>query len=146
VIFLLYYVYVLNYICCFAFAEPPLHYWNETNLIMVYGIFNVWWTHVLLKILPLCSSKKLVWLCYKGNTMFIEWEVVFLFFLFCGIIWRSLVLVLSFFFLWYLGLNSGPTPWVTPSALFCDGYFWVRVSWTICHKFEPQSSWSWPPE
>jgi hypothetical protein len=38
----------------------------------------------------------------------------------------------SFFFLWYWGLNVGPTPWVTPSALFCDGFFCDRVSWTIC--------------
>jgi hypothetical protein len=31
-------------------------------------------------------------------------------------------------FLRYLGLNSGPTPWVTPPVLFCDGFFWDRVS------------------
>jgi hypothetical protein len=29
-------------------------------------------------------------------------------------------------------LNSGPSLWATPSALFCDGFFWDRVSWTIC--------------
>jgi hypothetical protein len=29
-------------------------------------------------------------------------------------------------------LNSGPSPWATPPALFCDGYFWDRVSWSIC--------------
>jgi hypothetical protein len=27
---------------------------------------------------------------------------------------------------------SGPTPWATPPALFCDGFFQDRVSWTIC--------------
>jgi hypothetical protein len=32
----------------------------------------------------------------------------------------------------YWGLNSGPTPWATPPAFFCDGFFWDSVSWTIC--------------
>jgi hypothetical protein len=34
--------------------------------------------------------------------------------------------------LWYWGLNSGPLPWDTPPALFCDGFFWDRVLWTVC--------------
>jgi hypothetical protein len=43
-----------------------------------------------------------------------------------------------FFFLWYWGLNSGPTPWATPSALFLVmGFFWDRVLQTIC------SGWLW---
>jgi hypothetical protein len=42
-----------------------------------------------------------------------------------------------FFFFQFLGLNSGPIPWATPQALFCDGYFRDRVSWTIC------SGWLW---
>jgi hypothetical protein len=29
-------------------------------------------------------------------------------------------------------LNSGPSPWAPPPALFCKGFFWDRVSWTIC--------------
>jgi hypothetical protein len=29
-------------------------------------------------------------------------------------------------------LNSGPAPWATPPALFCDGFFQDRGSWTIC--------------
>jgi hypothetical protein len=29
--------------------------------------------------------------------------------------------VFFFFFLWYWGLNSGPTLWATPPALFCEG-------------------------
>jgi hypothetical protein len=29
-------------------------------------------------------------------------------------------------------LNSGPTSWATPPALFCDGFFQDRISWTIC--------------
>jgi hypothetical protein len=37
-----------------------------------------------------------------------------------------------FFFLQHQGLNSEPTPWATPPALFCDGYFQDRVSQTIC--------------
>jgi hypothetical protein len=43
---------------------------------------------------------------------------------FCGFIYL--------FFLWYWGLNSGPTTWVTPPSLFHDGCFWVRVLQTIC--------------
>jgi hypothetical protein len=35
-------------------------------------------------------------------------------------------------FLWYCGLNSGPSPWATPLALFCEGFFQDRVSWTSC--------------
>jgi hypothetical protein len=27
----------------------------------------------------------------------------------------------SFFFVWYWGLNSGPTPWTTPPTLLCEG-------------------------
>jgi hypothetical protein len=38
-----------------------------------------------------------------------------------------------FFFFAVLGLNSGPTPQDTqPAFFFCDGFFWDRVSWTIC--------------
>jgi hypothetical protein len=41
--------------------------------------------------------------------------------------------IFLFLFWWYWGLNSGPTPWATPSALLCvcDGFFWDRVSRTI---------------
>jgi hypothetical protein len=38
----------------------------------------------------------------------------------------------SFFFFQYWGLNSQPTPWATPPALCCDGFFQNRFSWTIC--------------
>jgi hypothetical protein len=39
---------------------------------------------------------------------------------------------LLFFFLQYWGLNSEPSPWATPPALFfCDGFFWDRVSRTV---------------
>jgi hypothetical protein len=31
-----------------------------------------------------------------------------------------------------LCLNSGPTLWVTPPALFCERFFWDRILWTIC--------------
>jgi hypothetical protein len=33
---------------------------------------------------------------------------------------------------WYWGLNSGPSPWATPPALFLWRVFQDRVSWTIC--------------
>jgi hypothetical protein len=35
-------------------------------------------------------------------------------------------------FFWYWGLNSGPTPWPTPPAFFCNGFFWHRLLRTIC--------------
>jgi hypothetical protein len=38
---------------------------------------------------------------------------------------------LLFSFLRYWGLNSGPTPWATPPALFLWRVFWDRVSRTI---------------
>jgi hypothetical protein len=30
-------------------------------------------------------------------------------------------------------LGRSLTAWATPQALFCDGFFWDRVSWTIFH-------------
>jgi hypothetical protein len=42
---------------------------------------------------------------------------------------------LLFSFLCYWGLNSGPSLWATPPALFCVEYYQDnadRVSWTIC--------------
>jgi hypothetical protein len=38
-----------------------------------------------------------------------------------------------------LGLELRATPWATPPALFCDEYFWDRVSQTI------YLSWLWTP-
>jgi hypothetical protein len=35
-------------------------------------------------------------------------------------------------FLWYWGLNSGPSPWATPPVLFLWRVFRDRVSQTIC--------------
>jgi hypothetical protein len=47
-------------------------------------------------------------------------------------LWNVLFLFLSFF-LWYWALNSGPTPWATPPALFSLWrVFPDRVLWTIC--------------
>jgi hypothetical protein len=37
-----------------------------------------------------------------------------------------------FLFLQYWVLNSGPTPWATPPAFFCAGFFQDRISQTIC--------------
>jgi hypothetical protein len=37
-----------------------------------------------------------------------------------------------FFFLVVWGLNSGPSPWITPPALFLWRCFRDRVLWTIC--------------
>jgi hypothetical protein len=46
-------------------------------------------------------------------------------------LWREL------FFFVVLDLNSKPTPWATPSALFCDRFLLDRVWQTIC------PSWLW---
>jgi hypothetical protein len=44
-------------------------------------------------------------------------------------------------------LNSGPTPWATPPALFCEEFFKIGshklFAWV---GFEPRSSWSLPSE
>jgi hypothetical protein len=57
-----------------------------------------------------------------------------------------------FFFLWYWGLNSGPSPWVTspappPPFSFVKVFFEIGscelLAWA---GFEPQSSWSPPLE
>jgi hypothetical protein len=41
------------------------------------------------------------------------------------------------FFLWYWSLNPRSTPWATPPALFYGGFFWGRVSWTVCPGWLP---------
>jgi hypothetical protein len=50
----------------------------------------------------------------------------------CKLFWEIQGSVTHFFFWQYWSLNSGPSPWATPPALFCDEYFWDRVSRTIC--------------
>jgi hypothetical protein len=42
------------------------------------------------------------------------------------------LLWLAIFFSLHWGLNSGPTPWATPPALFWNGFFQDRDSQTIC--------------
>jgi hypothetical protein len=44
-----------------------------------------------------------------------------------------------FLFLWCWGLNSGPSPWATPPALFLWRVLRDRVLWTICPGW-PQTS------
>jgi hypothetical protein len=52
-----------------------------------------------------------------------------------------------FFFFWYWGLNSGPSPWATPPALFVMGIFETGSHKLFAQvSFEPRSSWSLPPE
>jgi hypothetical protein len=42
-------------------------------------------------------------------------------------------LSLTFFFLQYWGLNSGPSPWATPPTLFfCEGFFKIVSHRTLC--------------
>jgi hypothetical protein len=55
--------------------------------------------------------------------------------------------LISFLFLQYWGLNTRPSPWVTPPALFCEGFFKIGSLKLFAQAgFEPQSSWSLPPE
>jgi hypothetical protein len=66
---------------------------------------------------------------------------------------QELILVFCFVlflhFLWYWGLNSGPTPWATPPAHFYEFFFYFErgshelFAWI---GFELRSSWSLPPE
>jgi hypothetical protein len=52
-----------------------------------------------------------------------------------------------FFFFWYWGLNSGPTPWTTQPALFSEGFFKIGSHELFAQAgCEPRSSWSLPPE
>jgi hypothetical protein len=47
----------------------------------------------------------------------------------------------------YWSLNSGPSSWVTPPALFLWRVFWERVSQTfVWASFKLWSSWSLHPE
>jgi hypothetical protein len=41
VVFVLAPVYMLYYIYSFIYAEPSLHHWNETELVMVYDLFDM---------------------------------------------------------------------------------------------------------
>jgi hypothetical protein len=54
----------------------------------------------------------------------------------------------SFIFWWYWGLNSGPTHWATPPALFLVMGFLREglTNYLPGAGFEPWSSWSLPPE
>jgi hypothetical protein len=57
--------------------------------------------------------------------------------------------VFPFLFCWYWGLISGPTPWATPLALFCEGFFQDRVSRNCLPRLASNCylcSWSLPPE
>jgi hypothetical protein len=56
-------------------------------------------------------------------------------------IWKSVsqsntliiyIIIFFFFFCGTGGLNSGPIPWTTLPPLFYDGFFWERISQTIC--------------
>jgi hypothetical protein len=52
-----------------------------------------------------------------------------------------------FFFFQYWGLNSGPSPWATPPALFLWRVFQIGFCELFPQAgFKPQSSWSPPPE
>jgi hypothetical protein len=60
----------------------------------------------------------------------------------------SLFTFLGFsFFFKYWGLNSGPSLWATLPALFCERYFWDRISRTTCpgltRNHEPPNLCSW---
>jgi hypothetical protein len=96
-IFAFYSVYVVYYICWFLYVEASLHSWNETTLITV-----CCWTqfvNVYGEFLCLYSSRKLVYtilfFVVSLTSFGIRAILAFLPFLFCGIVWEALVLVLS---------------------------------------------------
>jgi hypothetical protein len=45
---------------------------------------------------------------------------------------QMLVCLLAFCYTEVWGMDSCPTPWAIPPALFCDEFFWDRVLRTIC--------------
>jgi hypothetical protein len=59
------FVYVLYYIYQFSYVEPSLHLWNETNLIIVYDLFNMLLNapcqYFIDNFLHLCSVKRLAY-------------------------------------------------------------------------------------
>jgi hypothetical protein len=48
----------------------------------------------------------------------------------------AILFLFFYLFLQYWGLNSGPSPWTTPPALFCEGFFKIGS-----HEF--LSGWLW---
>jgi hypothetical protein len=99
-------------------AEPTT---SIVSIVFLFFCFN----KVLLinASLPSCKGPLLCWQCFS---------LLFLYSFFPfkhNSLWYFIL-----FYLRYWGLNSGPTPWATPSAppFFCEGFFWDRVSWTIC--------------
>jgi hypothetical protein len=53
---------VLYYTYRFAYVEPPLHPWDEADLVMVYDLSDVlwiWFTIILLKIFALIFIKEI---------------------------------------------------------------------------------------
>jgi hypothetical protein len=84
-----------------------------------------------------CINLYLVFYLIISNIIFILWSLFIFFIEYAGIIFHnqgnnSLTnflfekfsrIFFQLFFLWCCGFNSGPTPWTTPSVLFCDGCF-----------------------
>jgi hypothetical protein len=60
----------------------------------------------------------------------------------------NLFTIFFLFYFWYWGLNSGPSPWVTPPAQFFVMSIFERGSCELFARagFELQSSWSLLPE
>jgi hypothetical protein len=106
-------VYVLYYIYGFTYVDPSLHPWNETDLVMVFDLFDVFrWesSHIFIKVFCwessyICSLKILVYNSFFW--LYLYWVfgwvycwlhrmslVVSLPFLFPGKVWGALVLVL----------------------------------------------------
>jgi hypothetical protein len=79
------------------------------------------WVHTSISSVRLPHTMSFV-LCVSAPLGVLRWEADFLL-----VDPSSLMPALFFFFLWCWGLNSGPTPWATPPALFCDGLFQVTI-------------------
>jgi hypothetical protein len=72
-----------------------------------------------------CSAT-LLWIKVGPTYIFSHYVYVYLFLTF--------MYTILFFLLQYWCLNSGPTPWATPTVLFYDAFF-KTVSWTICPRW-----------
>jgi hypothetical protein len=107
------------------------HTHTHTHTGTISGILGIWW-------------------------MFAEWRWKLNFgycFYFSSVIaaiigWFCVFLPFYFFFFQYWGLNSRPTPWATPSALFfVIVFFWIGSRKLFAPAgFEQQSFWSLPPQ
>jgi hypothetical protein len=101
-------VYMLYYIYRFIYVEPSLHPWQETNLVMMYDLFNILLDSVCKYLLGIFVSmfiKEIGLIVFLCVSLFDFWNK-------SNTYWfhrMSLVVFLPFLF---LGLRSGRESWI----------------------------------